>query len=69
MAKRGNTKLFKVLVCQMRQYYKANIVLSKALTVLPKAELLQPVRNLLHHGPASSPQEDKSLTRWLVCRY
>ena len=32
---------------------KVDIILSKALRVLPETELLKPVRNLLHRGPVS----------------
>ena len=34
-----------------REDGKVNVVLGKALSVLPKTELLKPVRNLLHRGP------------------
>ena len=53
MTKRGDPKLFQVLVCQMRQDTKIDVVLSKALRVLSETELLKPVRNLLHRGPVS----------------
>jgi hypothetical protein len=41
---------FKVSVREVRQDRKANIVLGKSLGVLPEAELLQPVGDLLHGG-------------------
>jgi hypothetical protein len=42
--------LFKVLIGEIGQDGKADIVLGKALRVLPEAELIKPVRNLLHHA-------------------
>ena len=30
---------------------ETHVILGKALSVLPKTELLKPVRNLLHRGP------------------
>ena len=50
MTERGNTSLFEVLIGQIRQNDKADVVLSKPLRVLPEAELLQPVGDLLHRG-------------------
>jgi len=52
MTKRGNPKFFQVLVCQMRQDTKIDVILGKALRVLPKTELLKPVSDLLHRGSA-----------------
>ena len=50
-----------------------NAVFSKALGVLGHAELFEPVRNLLHRGPARSdvPDEEdtRSLAQWLIPRY
>ena len=34
----------------MGQYGNVNLILSKSLSVLPKPELLKPVRNMLHRG-------------------
>ena len=50
MTERGNTSLFEVLIGQIRQNDKADVVLGKPLRVLPEAELLQPVGDLLHRG-------------------
>ena len=50
MTERRNPKLFQVLVCQMGQDSKGNVVLGKALRVLPEADVLKPVRNLLHRA-------------------
>ena len=50
MTNRRNPKFFQVLVRQVGQDSEGNIVLSEALSVLPKPELLKPVRNLLHCG-------------------
>ena len=62
MTERRNPKLFQVLVCQMGQDSKGNVVLGKALRVLPEADVLKPVRNLLHRarqsfGQDQSPQD------------
>jgi hypothetical protein len=40
------------LIRKVRQDGKANIVLGKALRVLPETKLLQPVSDLLHRGSA-----------------
>ena len=53
MTKRGHAKLFKVLVCQIRQDAKVNVILGKALSVLPKAEFLKPVGDVLHAAPTA----------------
>jgi hypothetical protein len=50
MAKRRNADLFEVLICQISKDGKIDVVLGKALSVLPETELLEPVRNLLHRG-------------------
>jgi hypothetical protein len=50
MTKRGDPKFFQVLVCQMRQDTKVDVILGKALRVLPETELLKPVSDLLHRG-------------------
>jgi hypothetical protein len=47
MAER-NTDFFKVMVGQIAQNAWINVVLGKALRVLPQAKLLEPLRNLLH---------------------
>jgi hypothetical protein len=52
MTKRGDPKFFQVLVCQMRQDTKIDVILGKALRVLPETELLKPVSDLLHRGSA-----------------
>jgi hypothetical protein len=62
MTERRNPKFFQVLVCQMGQDSEGNVVLGKALGVLPKADGLKPVRNLLHRarrgfGLDQSPQD------------
>jgi hypothetical protein len=43
-----HSEFFEVLVRQIRQDGKVNVILGKTLSVLPKAEPLKPVRNLLH---------------------
>jgi hypothetical protein len=52
MTKREDSKFFQVLVCQMRQDTKIDVIIGKASRVLPETELLKPVRNLLHRGPS-----------------
>jgi hypothetical protein len=42
--------LLEVLVGQVMQDRGINSILGKALCVLPKIELLKPIRNLLHRG-------------------
>ena len=49
-----NTNVLEVLIAQMAEYGDINLILSKALRVLPAPELLKPVRNLLLRG--SSPR-------------
>mgnify|MGYP007135469048 CR=1 FL=1 len=44
--------LFKVLIGEIGQDGKADVVLGKALGVLPETELLKPVSHLLHRGSA-----------------
>ena len=44
-------KFSQVLVCEIGQDAKIDIVLSKALGVLGHAEFFEPVRNCLHRGP------------------
>jgi hypothetical protein len=44
--------LFKVLIREIGQDGKADIVLGKALRVLPETELLKPISDLLHRGSA-----------------
>ena len=46
--------LFKVLIREIGQNGKGNVVLGKAMRVLPETELVEPVRNLLHRGPSRS---------------
>jgi hypothetical protein len=38
----------------MGEYGNVNLILGKALSVLPKAEFLKPVRNLLHRRTTAS---------------
>jgi hypothetical protein len=52
MTERRNANLFEVLIGQIRQDDKTNVILGKALSVLSETELLKPVRNLLHRGPS-----------------
>ena len=44
--------LFKIGVGQVRQYRQVDVVLGKALRVLPETELLKPVSDLLHRRSA-----------------
>ena len=50
MAERRNANLFEVLICQVAKDGKIDVVLGKALSVLPDAKLLKPVPNLLHRA-------------------
>jgi hypothetical protein len=51
MTERRNANLFEVLIGQIRQDDKTNVVPGKARRVLSETELLKPVRNLLHRDP------------------
>ena len=46
-----NANVFQILIGKMGEYGNVNLILGKALRVLPKTEFLKPVRNLLHRGP------------------
>ena len=46
--------LLQVLIGQVGKDGEVNAVFSKPLGILGHPELFEPVRNLLHHGPASS---------------
>jgi hypothetical protein len=48
--------VLEVLICEIRQDGKADVVLGKALCVLSEAELRQPVSDLLHRGSALNPR-------------
>ena len=52
MPERRDTNLFEILIGQVTQNL-VNIILGKALSVLPEPELFEPVRNLLHRRPSS----------------
>ena len=43
-----NTYLFQISIRQIRKHRDIDIVLGEPLGILPKAELLKPLRNLLH---------------------
>src|SRR5262249_16690419 len=64
MPKRYNANLFEVLIGQVTQNSKINIVLGKALNVLGHTELLEPVRNLLH---CSAPSRVSFSIGRMVC--
>src|SRR5215472_7436874 len=51
MAERRNADLFEVLIGQVTQDREIDMVLGKALCVLGHAEVVEPIRNLLHAGP------------------
>ena len=53
MPERRDTNLFEILIGQVTQNLEVNIILGKALSVLPETELFEPVRNLLHRRPSS----------------
>jgi hypothetical protein len=48
MPERRDADLFEILIGQFTQNIEINIILGKALSVLPETELFEPVRNLLH---------------------
>src|SRR5262245_20335597 len=50
-----NTDFPMVLICEMAENGNVNLVLGKALSVLPEAELFEPVRNPLHRTSANFP--------------
>ena len=45
-----DAKLFEIVIGQMREYRDIDVIFDKALGVLGHAEVLEPVRNLLHAG-------------------
>src|SRR6516225_11683467 len=53
MPDRGDANLFEVLVGQVTQNFEINIILGKALSVLPETEPFEPVHNLLHRRPST----------------
>src|SRR6516162_5197216 len=54
MAERRDTDLFEVLIGQIRQNNKANVILGKALSVLLETELLEPLVGLMHCDPPTN---------------
>src|SRR5262249_45319187 len=50
MTKR-HPNFFQILVCEIGQNLKSDIILDKTLSILPETELLKPIRNLLHRQP------------------
>jgi hypothetical protein len=48
-----NTDFPEVLICEMAENGNVNLVLGKALSVLPETEPFEPVRNLLHRRPST----------------
>src|SRR5262245_40716003 len=53
MPDRGDANLFKILLGQVTQNFEINIILGKALSVLPETKPFEPVRNLLHRRPST----------------
>ena len=51
MTERRNADLFEILISQIRQNGKGNVVLGKAVSVLRETKLLEPFHNLLHRDP------------------
>jgi hypothetical protein len=67
--------LFRIRIRQMAEHRDINVVLGKSFSVLPEAELLKPIRNLLHRRPPTDltpsvldRQERKSTTCTDYCR-
>ena len=48
MPERRDTNLFEILIGKVLKNIEINIILGKALSVLPETELFQPVRNWFH---------------------
>jgi hypothetical protein len=46
-----DAEFLKILIRQIGENAEVDPVLGKTLSVLPKSELFEPVRNLLHRGP------------------
>jgi hypothetical protein len=67
MTERRNANLFEVLIGQIRQDEKANILLGKPLRVLSETELVEPVRDLLHCGAPSHYLRANICDRGVVC--
>jgi hypothetical protein len=53
MPDRRDANFFEILVAQVTQNIKINIILGKALSVLPETKLFEPFRNLLHQRPST----------------
>src|SRR6516164_11704015 len=53
MPNRHDPNIFEVLIGQVSEDVEINIVLSKALRILPETELFEPVRNLVHRRPST----------------
>ena len=51
MTERRYANLFEILIGQVLKNIEIDIILGKALSVLPETELSEPVRNLLHRRP------------------
>jgi hypothetical protein len=69
MTERRNANLFEVLIGQIRQDEKANILLGKPLRVLSETELVEPVRDLLHcSAPSHLPSGEYMRSRGCVLR-
>ena len=69
---KGDAEFFQALICQVGQDRGVDVVLGKALRVLPKTELLKPVRNLLHRGSAlvrAGRWRATLVRKWRACRY
>jgi kynureninase len=61
VAERRDANLFEVLICQIRQDDKTNVILGKTPSVLAETEPLEPVCNLLHRG--CTPEIFSSMVR------
>jgi hypothetical protein len=53
MPEQRDTNLFEILIGQVTKNLEVNTILGKALSVLPKADLFEPVRYLLHRARRS----------------
>jgi hypothetical protein len=52
VAERGDAEFLQIGVRELREKNKIDVVLGKALGVLPETELLKPISDLLHRGSA-----------------
>jgi hypothetical protein len=62
MSKR-DTDLFQISIGQIGKHRDIDVILGEPLSILPKAELLKPVRNLRHGGPRLLPLAERWISK------